>query len=215
MSKSVRLMTSAASTGATKNTAITSNAGPTNHHATAYRNLTELITRAAREEPASLLENAIGASIEFPHGLFDLPLAADGLLGDEPHFIGDALPLRHLGRGLHAFELIPKRPRVDIGGECRVVPRGAPWRQVAGQRVEPQLDVGTREVFDQLPGRRLRVRGAKQDEARASRDRRPRARGSGQRRGGPRGLHRGRQPPLELADVPRSGDIERERAATE
>src|SRR5579864_9820179 len=86
------------------------------------------ITRSARKQPAALLENPVGARIELAHCFVDAPFAARGSLGDDLHFVGDALPFRHLGRRLHTLELIPEGPRVDVGGERRVVPCAAPRR---------------------------------------------------------------------------------------
>src|SRR6185312_16767089 len=109
------------------------------------------ITRSARKHPASLLENPVGARVELAHGFVDAPFTARGPLGDELHFVGDAFPFRHLGRRLHALELIAKRPRVDVGGERRIVPCAAPGRQIAGLRMKAALDVRTRQIFDELP----------------------------------------------------------------
>ncbi len=92
---------------------------------------------------------------------------------------------------------------VHVGRERRVAPRAAPRRQVAGQRVEAQLDVGSRQVLDQLPRAVLGVRAPENDEARAAGDRRAGPVRAGQRRGRPAVLQLGRQAALELADVPR------------
>src|SRR5207249_8092289 len=66
-----------------------------------------------------------------------------------------------------------------------------------------------------LPRRSLDARGAEDDEARAAGDRRARPAGAGKRRGHPAILSFCGQPALELADIPRSGDVEGEIAAGE
>ena len=98
MSKSVRLRASAASTGSKKNTPITSSAGATNAHAAPRRASLQL---PARQHPAPLLEDAIGAPVELCSRLIDRHAATlHHLLGDELHLGGDALPFGHLGVGL-------------------------------------------------------------------------------------------------------------------
>src|SRR5205823_2176865 len=142
MSKSVMESASAASTGRKKNTPMTPSAGATNHHAARLR-LTEGPPRLQRsratsagEYPATFLEDSIGACIELGGGLVDRHLSMHGPFGDQPQLVGDALPFRHLGRGLHALELVAEGAGVHIVGDAPLDPGRASRRQIPGQRVK-------------------------------------------------------------------------------
>ena len=108
-----------------------------------------------------------------------------------------------------------KAAGLGIAGERGVVPGLAVRGQVAGQAVEAHLLLGPREELDQLPGRLPVGRGAEDHQARAAGQRQARDAvvvGRGQRRGGPGVLQLGRQPAAELAEVPGSGDVHGEGA---
>src|SRR6185503_9089910 len=135
MSKSVRLIASAATTGNTKKTAMTTSAGAANHHAICRRPIRRTDSRSLaspREQPAPLFEDAVGARVELARRLVDRPLSACRALGDVAHLVGDAFPLGHFRRRLHALELIAKRARMRIGGKRRILPRASARRQVTG-----------------------------------------------------------------------------------
>src|SRR5205085_1729237 len=160
-------------------------------------------------------EDPVRLRIERGGGLVDREIAVHRSLGNQPELGGDALPFRYLGRRLDALELFAKRASVDVVGESGLAPRRAPRRQIAGELVEATLNIGPRQVFDPLPRRLLDPRSAEDDEAGAAGDRWARSVGSGERRSHPALLQLGRQAALELADVPRAGDVEREVAARE
>src|SRR5688572_8766337 len=125
MSKSVKLTANAATTGRKKNTPMTSRAG-----ATKIRPAAAALTRRtdARGAPP-LLENPPRACVEHSGRFVHRDLSVRRTLGHEADFGGDTLPLRHLGRRLHALELLAERPRVDVVRQRRIVPRAAPRRQ--------------------------------------------------------------------------------------
>src|ERR1700720_840439 len=108
-------------------------------------------TRSAPEHPAPFFENSVRARVELLHGLIHRKLTVYGALGDQPHLVGDALPLRHLRRGLDAFQLITEGARINIVRNPPVGPGGASRREIAGELVETSLDSRLRKVLDQLP----------------------------------------------------------------
>src|SRR5439155_10452754 len=118
------------------------------------------------EKPAALLEDPIGARVELARGLIDRQLAVHRAFRDQAQLVGDALPFGHLGRGLHALELLAEGASVEIFGQPPLGPGRASWREVSGQLVEAPLDVGPREILYPLPRRSLDARGAEDDEAR-------------------------------------------------
>ena len=120
--------------------------------------------------------------------------------------VGDALPLGHLGRRLHALELLAKGARV---GRRRRAPasfhalrRGGRSPVSAWKR---SCTSGLRQVLDQLPRRVLvlRARGTRPGSSRR-RSTRPARPGPGSGAVIQSSCTLGRQAPLELADVPRA-----------
>src|ERR1700726_163422 len=108
-------------------------------------------TRSASEQPAALFENSVGARVELLHGLIHRKLAVYRALGDDPHLVGDALPLRHFRRRLDAFQLVTEGARVDIVRDRPVGPGGASRREISGELVKTSLDSRLRSVLDKLP----------------------------------------------------------------
>src|SRR5712671_4077689 len=128
MSKSVRLSARAAATGTTKKTAITSRAGPAKHHPARSDFIPAARPRVslagphvtgggAREHPASLLQDRIDALVQFPRGPFHRDLPGCSELADQPQFIFDVLPFRHLRRRLGELQLLAEGPCIRIGGQ--------------------------------------------------------------------------------------------------
>ena len=194
---------------------MTSSAGATNHQAARS---SSQCGASAREHPAPLLEDvgrrarrarvAAWSTVSSP---------CHRALGHQPHLGGDALPLGHLGRGLGALELVAERARVDVVGErarrATALRRGGRSPVSSWKR---RCTSGRDKVFDQLPRRGLVPRRAEHHQARAAGDRRARAaraRAAAPSSSSPCTL--GRQAALELADVPRARDVEREVAAAE
>ena len=78
-----------------------------------------------------------------------------GACGKELHFLRDALPLGHGGRGAGALQLVGKGAHLRVAGQRLQRPGAAARRQVAGEAEELQLHLGAAEVLDQRPGLRL------------------------------------------------------------
>src|SRR5439155_14485425 len=116
----------------------------------------------ARQHPASLFEDSIGARVERSRRLRDGQVAVDDALGHEPYLVGDPLPFGDFRRRLHALELLSKCARINVVGERAFGPRTAPRRQVAGELVKASLDRRLRQIFDQLPSRGIVACTAKQ-----------------------------------------------------
>ena len=130
----------------------------------------------------------------------------------------DALPLRDLRRRAHgAAAAMPEGLRVRRRRQRGVLPTRSPRRQVAGQRdgTRPAAPASERYSIS-CHAASLRGEPREQRQARAAGERHarvavaPRRR---HRRRRPRVRQRGRQAARELAEVPRSGDVEREVAA--
>src|ERR1700720_2170102 len=66
----------------------------------------------------------------------------------QPHLVGDALPLRHLRRGLDAFQLVTEGARINIVRNGPVGPGGASRREIAGELVKTSLDSRLRKILD-------------------------------------------------------------------
>src|SRR3989440_2422204 len=172
-------------------------------------------TGSAPEQPAALFENPVGSRVKLFHGLIHRKLAVYRALGDNPHLVGDALPLRHFRRRLDAFQLVTKGARIDIVRDGPVGPGGASRREVAGELVKASLDGRLRKVLDQLPCGRLVTRSAEYRQARTAGDRRARAIRSRQRSSHPGILLFRRQAAFEFTDVPGAGYVERKISPTE
>src|SRR5690349_22598301 len=154
MSKSVKLMASAATTGTAKKAAIASTAGATNSQpASAVRFMdSRSSSRRPGEHPAALLEHPVHAAVELGGRIAGAEVAAHHALGHEPHLLGDALPLGHLRRGLHAVELVAEGARMHVALQGPR-PARAPRRQVARDLVEAPLRLRLRQVLDHAPRR--------------------------------------------------------------
>ena len=158
--------------------------------------------------PAALLQDGVHARVQILHrALLALP-TADHLLGHHPHFLGDAFPLQHLGRGLDPLQLIPERACIFVIGQRRMRPGAAARRQIPDQRVEALLDVRPRQEFDQLPRRRLALGAAEDHQAGATSDARAQAIRTRQRHRAPLIAQMGGLALPELADVPGTGQVE-------
>ena len=169
MSKSVKLSTSAATTGTTKNTAIAISAGDDEPPRRAPRRPHG--APAPREDPAPLLEDLRRRArrARRPRQRRSPRAPPRSSTGDPPRralettriSVRDALPLRHRRRAPDALELVAERPRRARRRRARGSSHErAARRQVAGQRVEPPLHRRPRQVLDQLP-RLARVRRAR------------------------------------------------------
>ena len=127
------------------------------------------------------------------------------------------LDLRHERHGLHAVELLAERERLVVARKHRVLPRLDARREIARLLVEAHLNLRPGEKLDELPrfGRMLRL--VEEHETRAAGGRQPAlgAGRAGKRRGRPVVLQLVRQAASELADVPRTGDVEGEEPALE
>src|ERR1700682_2380170 len=165
-------------------------------------------TCSAPEQPAAFFENPIGARVELLHGLIHRKLTVYRALGDEPHLVGDALPLRHFRRRLDAFQLVTEGTRIDIVRKGRVDPGGASRRKIARELVKTSLDRRLRKILDQLPRHRLFARSAEYRQTRTAGDRGARAIRPGQRGGHPCVLLSRRQAALEFTDVPGTRYVE-------
>ena len=158
------------------------------------------------EHPASLFQDPVGAAIGFRRRFVHAQLAVDHLLGDQAHFGGDALPFRHLWRGPRALELVAEHLRVRIRAQRR--PGRAPWRQVAGERVQRHLLRRLRQPADQRPGRVGMLCAGEQHQRGAAGDGGARTVGPRQRHRAPLVLQCRRQALAEFGNVPGTGDVE-------
>src|SRR5215467_3855373 len=106
MSKSVKLIASAPTTGTTKNAAIAASAGATKSQPATVRLIPFSPGGPAIEHPAPLFENAIGARIQVGRCIVGSEVAVHHAFYGQAHFGRNALPFGYLGRGPDAFELV-------------------------------------------------------------------------------------------------------------
>ena len=216
MSKSVRLSASAASTGSDEEHADDERAPARRTTTRRAARFTALPPRASIQRRFSRIRSARASS---SRGAPRRPAGRrrTDALGHEPHLGRDALPLRDLRRRLDALELLAKGARVRrrprARGSCQALRRGGRSPVSAWKR---RCDAGRDRYSISCHAARL---------VRATRGTRTRLEPPAIEAPGPSGpgsgavVQRpaavGRQPPLELADVPRPGDVEREVAAAE
>src|ERR1700676_3822326 len=165
-------------------------------------------TCSTLEQPAALFQNSVRTRVELLHGLIHRKLAVHRALGDEPHLVGNALPLRHFRRRLDAFQLVTEGACINIVRDRPVGPGGASRREISGEFVKTSLCSRLRKVLDQLPRGTLVTRSAEYRQTRPPSDRGARATRPGQRRGHPGVLLFRRQAAFEFTDVPGTGYVE-------
>src|SRR5947209_13118185 len=196
--------------------------GPTKSQAA--RTSLDVFTSPATRAPlpqhlAALLQDAVHPLVEIGQGGVDGRPATNGGLQALPDLNADLLPLRHPGSRHHPFELRAEGGGLGIAGQGGSAPGARPGRQVAGERVEPDLDRRLGEELDELPGLGRMAGTAEKGQAGAAGegDSRPVMGIVRRRHGGriPLVLHLGGQPAAELADVPRAGDVKGEVASGE
>src|SRR3989442_15761928 len=125
----------------------------------------------APHEPAALLQDAVGLAVEGSRrrvGAFGAAYDALGVLLDA---VRDQLPLRNLGRGPHARELLAEGAHSRIGPQRGIAPGLEPRRQIARQAVEAHLLLGAQQKLDQLPRLLLAPRLVTEHKTRATRQR--------------------------------------------
>src|SRR5689334_20518069 len=105
-------------------------------------------TRAPRQQGAALLQDLVDPGVELLQSVVHALVAADGRLEALPDLGGDLLPLRHLGGGRHALELLAEGPRLRISRQGGGGPRAGARRQVAAQFMEADLHGGLGKVLD-------------------------------------------------------------------
>src|SRR4051812_50091220 len=107
--------------------------------------------RGLTQEIPPLLQHGVHVLIERSQRLIDGLHAPYRLLTMLEDGSCDLLPLRHLRRRHHPPQLIPKRQRIPIVRQRRILPRTLPRRQITSELIEPQLNRWLRQIFHQLP----------------------------------------------------------------
>ncbi len=183
MSKSVKLSSSDASTGRTKNSPMAISAGR------GHRPGRRAPRRGCcvRRSSCSIIQRRFSSSRSARRSISAAAasrrhLAAHHAFGDDLHLGDDPFPLGHLGQRASVRSSWSREGLGDrVGGEPGAVPHRAARRQVAGQLLELGLRRGVRQSCDQLPGRGGIARAGVDDQARpagrrAGRGRRARGR---------------------------------------
>src|SRR5437870_12829610 len=120
---------------------------------------------------AALIQDAVGFAVERSRRRVGAFGAAYDALGVFLDAVRDQLPLRNLGRGPHAPELLAEGAHSRIGPQRGIAPGLEPRRQIARQAVEAHLLLGAQQKLDQLPRLLLAPRLVTEHKTRPTRQR--------------------------------------------
>src|SRR5438067_110980 len=174
MSKSVRESRTDAAIGSRKKSPMTRRPGARKKSAArtspgTRRRSTAMVTSAACEHPAPLLEDPVDVPVDRRESRWKTLPSADGGFETLGHVLRNLLPFRNPRHRHDALGLDAECAGLLVPRQRRIVPGGADGGEVSRQCIEAGLHRRVRQELDHFPRFRLAVRAPEDREARPAR----------------------------------------------